>query len=338
MNTHFEIRLPENKAIDRQQDAASSCLIQFNDRRRDFLTGLPVEESESVQLGPGTQKYLSRRMCGRDLVILSYEVAPKLIVHTVPKRDWVVLVMSLNRQSDFVFKGRKAQPFDLFLSAGYDGYMTTGKDRRNVAIAIRRTRLISACAALVGVGIEDIRLGDFVLPWEQGLGQCLHHELIGVAGQSHEHSSPSELQFEMPEALENDIICMLAAQIVPAMYQVPEVNYFRKDALRVVRAATGASKALPVASLADLCEAAGVSQRWLNKCFLDVLGVPPYRYIRLARLSRARDLLLASEAKPSLVKCVALSFGYYLSGRFAAEYRSVFGENPTDTLRRSGAV
>jgi hypothetical protein len=44
-----------------------------------------------------------------------------MAVHTVPKKDRAVLLMSLSRQTDFVFKGRLAQPFDLFLLAGHDG-------------------------------------------------------------------------------------------------------------------------------------------------------------------------------------------------------------------------
>jgi AraC family ethanolamine operon transcriptional activator len=142
----------------------------------------------------------------------------------------------------------------------------------------------------------------------------------------------------MPEALERDLISLLAARLVAAVRRVPEANPLRVDALRVVRAATAASKALPAPSLADLCGAGGVGQRWLHKCFVDVLGVPPYRYIRLARLSKARDLLLSSEANPALVKSISLSLGYRLSGRFAADYRSVFGENPSDTLRASRQV
>jgi AraC family ethanolamine operon transcriptional activator len=131
---------------------------------------------------------------------------------------------------------------------------------------------------------------------------------------------------------------MLAGQLVPAVRSVPEVNLFRVEALRVARAAIAASTALPAASLADLCAAVGVSQRWLHKCFVDVLGVSPYRYIRLSRLSRARELLLTPDAKPTLVKSTSLSLGYRLSGRFAADYRSVFGENPSDTLGRPRQV
>jgi AraC-like DNA-binding protein len=245
--------------------------------------------------------------------------------------------MSLNPRSDFVFNGRVARPFDLFLSAGRDGYMTTGEDRRGIAIAIRKTRLTSACAALAGVGAEDVALRDLVLTLERDTGQRLCQTLT-VAVTPADGEFPPPVQSALPEALENDLISMLAAQLVPAVRRVPDVNPFRADALRVVRAASAASKALPAPSLADLCGAAGVSQRWLHKCFLDIFGISPYRFIRLSRLSKARDLLLSSEAPPALVKSVSLSLGYRLSGRFAADYRSVFGETPSDTLRGSRQV
>jgi AraC-like DNA-binding protein len=61
--------------------------------------------------------------------------------------------------------------------------------------------------------------------------------------------------------------------------------------------------------------------------------MPPYRYVRLARLSKAREQLLASDGDSTLVKTLSLSLGYRLSGRFASEYRSVFGENPSTTLQ-----
>ena len=337
MGKRLQTLTPGDDEIDQQREAGAACGIRLSRRRRDFLAGLPVGESESVQLGPGTGEYVSRRARGRDLVILSYKIQPKLTVHTVPKTDWVFLIMSLNPRSDLVFNGCVARPLDLFLSAGRDGYMTTGQDRHNVAIGIRRTRLISACAALSGVGAEDVRLRDLVLPREQDIGRRLRRALIAAATPAGDDPL-SRGQFEMPEALENDLTSLLAEPLVPTVRRGSDASPFRVDAVRVVRSAIAVSKALPAPSLAELCVAAGVSQRWLHKSFVDILGVSPYRYIRLARLSKARDLLVSTDAKPAVVKRVSLSLGYRLSGRFSADYRSVFGENPSDTLRGSRQV
>jgi AraC-like DNA-binding protein len=333
MSENTKALLPEKGTIER-----ASGVMQVNRSWSGFLHGLPVRESESIQLGPGSATgYRSRRFHGRELIILDYKTDPKQAIQVATERDWAVLLMSTNPRSNMVINGRAVRPFDLFLSTGPDGYMTTGTERRHIVVVIRKSRLIATCAALAGVDMEDISLADLVLAREQGSGQRLYRGLVDVMGQFC-GNPPSEVQCRVPRALENDLESMLATELVQNALRVPEVNYFRVDALRVVRAAIAASKALRRPSLAALCAATGVSQRWLHKCFTDVLGVSPYRYIRLARLAQAREILLAGEPTPSFVKRVSLSAGYRLSGRFAKEYRSLYGENPSDTLRRSHGV
>jgi AraC-like DNA-binding protein len=328
-----EIPLPADASDDLDRDAGSGE-VQISPCRRAFLRGLPVQESESAQLSPGPGDYRSRRIFGRDAVVLAYRYSARLAIHTVPKSDWAFLVTSTNPASDFVFNGRQCRPFDLCLSTGPDGYFSTGRDRRNIAVGIRKSRLIADCAALAGIGAEDIRLSDLVIPRERVLGGPLHRALIGLSAAP--GGGPlSAGEFTMAEALENDFNATLAAQLVPFLRQRAEVLPFRTDALRVVRAATALTGEQPTAGLVDLCMAAGVSQRWLHRCFIDVIGVSPYRYVRFARLSKAHEILLAADKKPRLVKSLALSLGYRLSGRFAAEYRSVFGENPSETLTKS---
>ncbi len=218
MGKRVQTGTPGDDEIDQQREAGAACGIRLSHRRSDFLAGLPVAESESVQLGPGTVEYVSRQVRGRDLVLLSYKIQPKLTVHTVPRRDWVVLIMSLNPRSDWVFNGCVARPSDLFLSAGRDGYVTTGQDRHIIAIGIRRTRLISACAALSGVGPEDVRLRDLVLPREQDIGQRLRRALIAAATRAGDKPL-SRGQFVMPEALENDLTSLLAERLAPTVHR-----------------------------------------------------------------------------------------------------------------------
>jgi len=297
-----------------------------------FVSGLPLQESESVQLEAGHAAYVSRRVLGREVVLMAYNVAPELRVHSVPHEDWLILFMAMNPRSAFVINGRQTRTWELTLAAGRDGYMTAGKDRRNLAVAVRKRRMAQACAALAGVGPEDIHLQDCVLLPEQDPDWRLRRALISAAGPA-EGGRTSPGEFSMPAAVENDLVSLLAAQLLPALRSAPDASPFRLDALRVVRAATALTKTHPAPSLTEMCAAAGVSQRWLHKCFADVLGMPPYRYVRLARLTKARERLLASDGDLRLVKTLSLSLGYRLSGRFAAEYRSVFGENPSETLR-----
>lgn len=85
----------------------------------------------------------------------------------------------------------------------------------------------------------------------------------------------------------------------------------------------------------DLCRALGVSDRTLRKAFHKIHGIPPCRHLRMTRLSQARWTLLSADCKLVTVTDVATCFGFVELGRFAVEYRKVFGENPSQTLHRA---
>jgi AraC family ethanolamine operon transcriptional activator len=82
----------------------------------------------------------------------------------------------------------------------------------------------------------------------------------------------------------------------------------------------------------DLCRAAGVSRRALQQSFQDVLGVNPVAYLRMLRLSGARRDLLNASAQTQ-VKEVVAAWGFWHLSRFSQEYRQMFGELPSETLR-----
>ena len=79
----------------------------------------------------------------------------------------------------------------------------------------------------------------------------------------------------------------------------------------------------------------GVSERFLRRAFNSVHGLPPQRYVRMLKLSRAQ-LALASARDPSVtVAETALRLGFTELGRFSVRYREMFGERPSTTLQRA---
>ncbi len=82
----------------------------------------------------------------------------------------------------------------------------------------------------------------------------------------------------------------------------------------------------------DLQQALGVPMRTLHNAFIAVHGLSVHRYLRLRRLHLARAALRAGPRSVSHVKIAALSHGFWHLGRFAQEYRAVFGELPSETM------
>ena len=95
---------------------------------------------------------------------------------------------------------------------------------------------------------------------------------------------------------------------------------------------------LPV-YIAELCTLTGASERTLRNAFHTVYGVGPTRYLVQRRLAMARRAL--RHAQPGdTVTAIATRNGLWDLGRFAADYRALYGEPPSATLRaaRGGAL
>jgi AraC-like DNA-binding protein len=90
--------------------------------------------------------------------------------------------------------------------------------------------------------------------------------------------------------------------------------------------------------ISAVCRALAVSQRTLRKAFRATYGLPPCRRLRLLRLSEARRVLLAADCRRVTVTQIATGFGFLELGRFSVEYRKLFGETPSQTLRRQSQI
>jgi AraC family ethanolamine operon transcriptional activator len=76
-----------------------------------------------------------------------------------------------------------------------------------------------------------------------------------------------------------------------------------------------------------------VSARTLQSGFQEVFGVSPQRFLRWQRFSGARRDLLEAEHGLARVCDIASRWGFIELGRFAVEYKQLFGESPSATLR-----
>lgn len=87
--------------------------------------------------------------------------------------------------------------------------------------------------------------------------------------------------------------------------------------------------------LSDLARHVGVSERSLQRSFQEVFDVPAGVYLRRWRLSQARRMLAEPISVDMTVADAGLHYGFWELGRFAAQYRQMFGEYPAQTLRRA---
>lgn len=115
---------------------------------------------------------------------------------------------------------------------------------------------------------------------------------------------------------------------LPGRHPIP-----RGEILRRVHAMFEQYEGEPVA-LSRLAEAAGVSDRTLRNVFEEQFGMNPKRFLRVRTLNAARRELLRADPKLIRVTDVTTKLGIWEWGRFSRDYYALFGELPSETLRR----
>lgn len=82
----------------------------------------------------------------------------------------------------------------------------------------------------------------------------------------------------------------------------------------------------------DVCANLGVSRRAVEKAFAGVLGISPAQYLLACRLNKLRQSLLGSTER---VADGLEDAGFTDASRAARQYRRLFGELPSATLKRA---
>ena len=88
-------------------------------------------------------------------------------------------------------------------------------------------------------------------------------------------------------------------------------------------------------AVSELSRIVGISERNLRRAFQSIHGTSPKRYMLVERLGAVRRVLRDPSNQTARVTDVAARYGFSELGRFAGYYRKVYGETPSDTLRRT---
>jgi AraC-like DNA-binding protein len=86
--------------------------------------------------------------------------------------------------------------------------------------------------------------------------------------------------------------------------------------------------------LADIAAAVNISPRLLQKAFAQEYNCSPMRFVARTRLERIRQELERSSDATRIID-VMMNYGITQGGKFAKEYQQLFGEKPSDTLKRA---
>ena len=88
-------------------------------------------------------------------------------------------------------------------------------------------------------------------------------------------------------------------------------------------------------SIPEVCLAMNISRRELEYAFRATFDSSPWEFLQKLRLNAVyRQLRSDALDYPGRITDAAMAYGINHLGRFPAQYRELFGERPSETLRR----
>jgi AraC family ethanolamine operon transcriptional activator len=253
-------------------------------------------------------------------------------ITAAPPRHLVPFGVALEIEGVAQFCGVDIRPHQFSQASGgeWEFHGTRGIDY--VSCVFDRDRFERAVLDLTGRPVRPEWLESRVRPSSPEAVGALERRMVHLLATS--AALPPTLSDAVSRELEVDLLQLVTAVLLGGEEApVIETASRRRRALRrALELLEGGGETPP--TIPELCRWAGVGQRTLEYAFRDQLGVTPVRYIKLLRLNRAQRLLRRASPSNDTVTSIAFACGFIELGRFAGDYRRLFGESPSRTLRR----
>ena len=301
------------------RDAAIPYVSELLPGSPSFSTQIFVTEGQRVHLSrvvtTGTMRVKSRLPAAAFALVLDLHTGVGL--HRTPERSVVV-------NSEFAFVQSPLQAVEVLTPAEFDAlFLRVGRDA-----------VVSELQKMLDREIHTELAFYPAFPMHSFAGRRLR-EVCDNLRRILYSTDRQRIKGSLPlRKLEDDLITLLL-QAQPHNY-TRLLNRHSNAGLWQLDAAEQYMRAnahLPV-TLGDLCQAAGVNARTLQHSFRKKRGCTPMQFLRDIRMEEVRAGLL-QPAESTTVTGEASRWGFLHFGRFAQEYRVVYGELPSETLRRS---
>ncbi|MEA3456792.1 MAG: helix-turn-helix transcriptional regulator, partial [Campylobacterota bacterium] len=183
---------------------------------------------------------------------------------------------------------------------------------------------------------------DSLEPLQPKLSQAINHTIKDTNGDFstlvhqiwHRFANTSELKKETKEYVEAEMEIISTLQTLLET-QTPKKTKLTKGEKTVldIRDQVYAHMDGKI-NIASLAKQHNISERTLQKSFKSLFGFSPTLLLRNMKLNLVyRDLKFA-DPKTEKVSRVAQKWGFMHMGRFSSFYTELFGENPSQTLKR----
>ena len=252
-------------------------------------------------------------------------------------REWPGLVYKLNRDYSTICNGYNIDS---------KAFMFYGKNSDH--IGINKGPCKWAYITFKNDYLETLLdLFQSQLKMAAGASSCLRSpqqtsidQLYGVIGEISKFATLNPQIFQDADIIKGMEFSLIESQISVLSDALPYAkkngNKKKKSHERIIRLSIDYLKAnlyKPIYVL-DLCHALNVGLRTLYNSFHEFYNISPIRYLRLQRYAKARRDLINADPKSTTVTSIAVKWHFWHFGRFSVEYKNIYGESPSESLKK----
>jgi AraC-like DNA-binding protein len=207
-----------------------------------------------------------------------------------------------------------------------------GADVRYGAMSLTLDELNDACQAINGRQFPQPASRQYLRPDPDLMSRLL--KLHEAAGHLARTNPPLLEQTEVACALEHQLIHLMVRCLTEGAASNLTRSFRHHD--RIIARFEEFLKVNPDEPLylTEICTAIGVSERTLRAACEEHLGMGPIRYLTLRRMHLVRRALLRANHSTATVTQIVTDHGFWELGRFAVQYKALFGESPSVSLQR----
>jgi AraC-like DNA-binding protein len=228
--------------------------------------------------------------------------------------------------------GQEVLPGDIIVNRSDVVHRRSGPDLDYGSLSLPTDELDNAVEAIIGREFAAKSDQRIIHPDPRLMARLLKlHRAIGQLA----HDTPEVLQIpEVLRALESELVHVMVRCLTDGIRLKPTTGDRRHDAIVARFEEFLAANLDRPLYLTEICGAIGVAERTLRASCEEHLGMGPIRFLTLRRMHLARRALLRADPLNATVTRIVADHGFWELGRFSVAYRMLFGESPSETLRR----
>jgi AraC-like DNA-binding protein len=261
-----------------------------------------------------------------------HEKLPEVYASKIRPGRRVIGFLTAEHQPVMQHCGMDLSPHDIVICNHDVMHQRTQGDCCFGAMSLTTNDFDAACRSISGHEFSEPPLKHLVRPSPDLMSRLVKlHDMVGQLAKA----TPDILALpEVARALEHELVHLMIRCLTEGASSGMTTGGRRHDAIVARFEEFMEAKPDTPLYLTEICAAIGVTERTLRVSCEEHLGMGPIRYLSLRRMYLVRRALLRADPSTATVTRIVTDHGFWELGRFSVSYRTLFGESPSESLRR----